>query len=218
MSMVFEASEEFVELLPWGQIEFRLLTDGMTPFSLTGATLEEIGPVSDVEAEYDLLPFMATHSYTPGSALLGRLATAMRDYRRLPAASSQASVPAIQGAKSYVVYGPYITLPAGRYEAIILLRTDGARSRDSGSAPMVLDVVAEEGKVKFAHRHVEALNPGLSEHRLTFEIPVEHPMPWLTEVRVWSDGTLRFSVMSVVVRRLSLTPPLTAAPSLAKAT
>ena len=205
VSLAFTLTEELVNLLPWLRVEFRLRTDGKTPISLVGATLEELAIGQAGETDYDWLPRLSAGQAAEGGGGMARLATAFR--RRLlnrpDAGAMRDGIRARRGAVGHVVYGPYAALPPGRYEAVFRLRVDGVRAghRTGRDAPVAVEVVSNDATY-LAHRGVVPDAPGLAEYVLPFEVASGDAAAGSVEFRVWSDGTLPFAVVGVLARHV----------------
>ena len=81
VSLAFTISERLIDLVPWLRVEFRLRSDGKTPISLVGATLEELATGQTSEADYDWLPWLSLGQAAESGGEMTGLASVFR--RRL---------------------------------------------------------------------------------------------------------------------------------------
>jgi hypothetical protein len=126
---------------------------------------------------------------------------------------SAQTVDAGRGTNGYVVYGPYVALPPGCYEAVFDLRFGTARGRKPiRNASVALEVARDRGVVFLAHRYIEPDSTGISRHVLPFEVEAAGDKAGDIEFRVWSDGSLPLSVLGVLARRVERPRVLVGAP------
>jgi len=200
VSLPFSLSEDLLDAVPWVQIEFRIRTDGRIPVALTAAQLEEVAPAEDTSVDCELLPLLHRG---PASDRLARMVRIASKLAGTQTGRRVGDVRAAFGKRGYVVFGPYVAIPPGRYEATFGLRTYGPRlSLRRGSAyRAAVDVVTKGGGQTLAHCYA---NPASGRPTvLPFEIPAHADEPDLLEFRVWSGGSIGFAVQSINLRRLS---------------
>ena len=110
-----------------------------------------------------------------------------------------------QGPPEYVVYGPYWTLPAGRYEVIASVIPYSCNPE--GKAVITVDVAADRGQRRFAARrwrlgqiqHADA--HARTELRLPFTLAADLPAASRTiETRIFSPGDVSFRVCLLAVK------------------
>ena len=110
-----------------------------------------------------------------------------------------------KGKAGYVVFGPYWTLPAGRYELVIRL-VPGSLRRWVGL--IVADVAARTGHRVIAARTCgpfQLLHVRLAyKLRLPFELAADLPQASRRiETRLWTSGDIDFRIQSVTVQPLA---------------
>jgi hypothetical protein len=176
------------------------------PVSLVGATLEELPAQTETgaaECEYDLLPWLTYGQAVTSGGWRAQLARATGRGRGSRLVGSAQTVDAGPGTSGHVVYGPYVALAPGCYEAVFDLRFGAARGRKPiRNASVALEVARDRGTVFLAHRYIEPDSTGISRHVLPFEVEAAGDKASDIEFRVWSGGTLAFSVIGVSARRV----------------
>ena len=103
-----------------------------------------------------------------------------------------------------MVYGPYITLPEGRYEATFWLKTDNTTIAEPIA---ILDVSAVEGKTMaiYAQSQISGVNFESGEEFQSFTLPFvvdERNRDKALEFRVYFTGKGNLWFKEVVVKRL----------------
>lgn len=201
VSATFNITRQHLGLFDSFRIEFRLRTRGRRSFTLTGATIREL-PGSAEEPAYDLLPLLVLGP----AAARDKPATSIRDSEYQLASSS--GVNALSGTSGFVVFGPYITLPPGSYEAVVRLRATFTwrkwiRRRDNA---IMIDVVAEQGTVFLARLPVTAVKRTGSDFVLEFVIDRGTPVRNI-EFRVYTNGSTPFVIEALHVRPSRTAPP-----------
>lgn len=198
VSLHFALSQDVLDAVPSAAVEFKIRTDGQIPVSLTAAGLEEVAPANGMSFDVELLPLL-----TPGPASDGRLTLATATLAGSQARRAADGVRAVPGKRGHVVYGPYVAIPPGHYEARFGLQQDASRLRlRRNSAPTAAVEVAAAGRDQIiAQRHADpaSADPVI----LPFEVPANAVKPDLLEFRVWSGGSIGFTVRSINLRRLS---------------
>ncbi|HJU10327.1 MAG TPA: glycosyltransferase family 2 protein [Candidatus Binataceae bacterium] len=113
-----------------------------------------------------------------------------------------------EGSAEFAVYGPYWTLPAGRYE----MRAEIISNQQlSGEAPLIIaQVTAKCGTLVLAEGKWPLNKRGLSdlktttEFRLPFSLARDLPLPARTiETRIFTPGNVSFRIISLCLRRAS---------------
>ena len=118
--------------------------------------------------------------------------------------ADELGVKAESGAPGFVIYGPYWSLPAGKYEMIAHFETD-----HNPTAPQSLiraDVVVGDGPIVFGSFPIDKLpydkKSETSVLRLPFELFSEASTQRQIETRIWSSGGSCFRIQSLSVKPL----------------
>ena len=108
------------------------------------------------------------------------------------------------GAAGFVAFGPYWSLPIGRYEMTAHIETS-----DDPAIPELLieaDVAAGDSQVAAGSFHLGALahdKKGTTTLlRLPFELNAQNPEQRQIQTRIWSSGEQRFRIRSLSVKPL----------------
>ena len=205
VSMPFTISNDLVDAIPWLQVEFRLRTEGKTPVSLVGATLERLPEQAGAAAcEYDWMPWVTCLHTAAGNGWRARSANIAVDRGVPRLASSLKRIDVARGPAGHVVYGPYVALPPGHYEAVFGLRfANPWRRTGTHDASVALEVARDQGAVFLAHRFVRPDTQGNSIHVLPFEVSSEDASRGGIEFRLWSDGSVPFAVEAITTKRIT---------------
>ena len=108
------------------------------------------------------------------------------------------------GEPAFGVYGPYWSLPAGKYEMTARLENN----HDAAAPKHVIkaDVVVPGRYVAVGSFHINELpydeKSGTSLLRLPFELHAQAPEERQIETRIWSSGEQRFRIRSLLVKPL----------------
>jgi len=116
--------------------------------------------------------------------------------------ATEGGVVAQTGPGDFVIYGPYWTLPNGRYELTVQIESE--RARPITRHVVISEVLADERQLVAATFDLMALHC-VDEHavgalRLPFELSEASSDKRQVEFRIWSSGEERFTIRSVVVR------------------
>ena len=181
----FTISPEFAAARCWLGIEARLRTAGRAYGTLRKAALEALPGATGLTSSFEWLPL---------------LRPAARGYRRRGWSNVRPVIRALTGAAGPVVRGPFASLPPGSYEIEVTL--DVPRPPKRGIAPIRLEIVA--GTRTFASLLVLPTASGSAAWSLPVAIGPEladRDGRMGLEFRIWSDGSLPFSVLSVRTTR-----------------
>jgi hypothetical protein len=183
------------------EVEFRLWSIGVAEVELTEARVEETGAASATDvAEFD-------------AALLSSAGPAGE--RRPDPISRRIGIHAKPGIEGNVSHGPYVWLPAGRYEARFVFHV----KRGPENEAVTFDVVSNLGSNVLAQGRFAAKKGRLLERvigsrweplegTLAFDIPAAVPPGdnGRLEFRTWSTGALEFFLVALHVKRLQRVP------------
>lgn len=116
-----------------------------------------------------------------------------------------------EGRAEYSVYGPYWTLPAGRYEVVALVVPYSSRA--NGTPVIIVDVSAEGGERQFAKRQWRLGRYELADAhtaaqiRLPFTLTRDlSPESRTIETRIFTQGEAGFRIRSLAVKVRSEEP------------
>jgi hypothetical protein len=197
MSFLFRMPEALSEASLASAVEFRLSTDRGRALTLTSITLADArAPAAGGGPGFDWLPMLQLGEAGMLSVPVGHSAAGFPD-------AAVRCRPEIRGT---VVYGPYVALLAGPHEAVFTLDIATTRIRPNAESAIVLDIVTAGGNRCLAARPVVPGGPGPMTVIVPFEVPgpeEDGGEPPRLECRVWSAGTLSFSVLSLYITGLS---------------
>lgn len=181
----FRVSPQLAAARCWLGIEARLRTAGRACGTLRRATLEALPATTGSASSFEWLPL---------------LRPAARGHRRRGWSSIRPVIRALTGAAGQVVRGPSASLPPGSYEMEITLDVPHPPKR--GAAPIHLEIAA--GTRIIASLPVLPRASGPAAWRLPVAIGPEladRDGRMGLEFRIWSDGSLPFSVLSMRTTR-----------------
>jgi hypothetical protein len=198
MAFLFQMPERLSEVNLASAVEFRLSTDrageALTLSSITLANARD--PVAGGGPGFDWLPMLQ----------LGEAAMLSAPLESCAAGSPDTAVRCRPEIRGFVVFGPYVSLPADPYEAVFALDIAPGRVRPGAEPAIVVDIVTAGGIRCLAARPIVPGRTG----PMTVTVPFEAPRPEedggeppRLEFRVWSAGVLSFSVVSLYVTGLS---------------
>ncbi len=171
----------------WPRIEFRLKTPGSIGLTVRSAVLDEldVDPASLKQLrDFDCAPLLSVgHAGTAGVSSVD---------------SERRAIRAKGGVNGLLVYGPHFWLESGHYE--VTFEFDVTRTNADSSIRAY--VASHLGKRILGSGIVEPGKHGVITCTVAFDLPKEAPPAelGLLEFLVWSDGKIRFSLLSARVK------------------